>query len=136
MARRKKAVRHDLSPLELDVMNVIWQLGECTSAQVIEEFQKTRDLANTTIRTVMSNIRRKGYIEMVPSVESRIHFRPRVSREQVARRTLKEMVGKLFAGSPREAIAFLLEDETLDPGELDEIRKMIDAYDDAEEDTR
>jgi predicted transcriptional regulator len=59
-----------------------------------------------------------------------------VSREQVARRTLKEMVGKLFAGSPREAIAFLLEDETLDPGELDEIRKMIDAYDDAEEDTR
>lgn len=131
MPRRRKTT-HDLSPLELDVMNVIWDLGECTSAQVIEAFQKKRPLANTTIRTVMANIRKKGYIEMVPSVESRSHFRATVSKASVARRTLKEMMSKLFENSPREAIAFMLEEETLEPGELDEIRRLIDTYDEKE----
>lgn len=130
---RRKSTEHHLSPLELDVMNVIWELGECTSAEVIEAFQKKRRLANTTIRTVMSNIRKKGYIEMVPSVESRIHFRAKVSKQAVARRTVKQMLGDLFSGSPREAIAFLLKEEFLEPGELEEIRKMIDEYDDSEE---
>lgn len=132
---RRKSARTDLSPLELDVMNVIWELGECTSAQVIDEFQKRRPLANTTIRTVMSNIRKKGYIEIVPSVESRIHFRAKVSKEAVARRTVKEMLRNLFEDSPREAIAFLLKEQSLDPDELQEIRKMIDAFDEKEEDS-
>jgi len=129
---RRKTRSSDLSPLELEVMNVIWELGECTSAQVIEEFQKKRNLANTTIRTVMSNIRRKGYIEMVPTVESRIHFRAKVSKKAVARRTVKQMLQSLFENSPREAIAFLLEEQTLDPDELRDIRRMIDTYDDEE----
>ncbi len=126
---RRSATENDLSPLELDVMNVIWELGECTSAEVIEEFRKNRPLANTTIRTVMSNIRKKGFIEIVPSVESRIHFRPSVSKHDVAKRTMKEMLSKLFGNSPREAIEFLLKEETLDNAELEEIRRMIDAHD-------
>jgi hypothetical protein len=45
------------------------------------------------------------------------------------------MVSKLFEGSPREAIAFMLREESLDPGELDEIRRLIDAFDEEEETT-
>jgi predicted transcriptional regulator len=62
-------------------------------------------------------------------VESRIHFRARVSKKAVAQRTVKQMLRNLFEDSPREAIAFLLKEESLDADELNEIRKMIDAYD-------
>jgi predicted transcriptional regulator len=130
---RRKTSHHDLSALELDVMNVIWELGECTSAEVIEAFRKKRPLANTTIRTVMSNIRRKGYIEMVSSDESRVHFKARVAKRDVARRTVRRMLSNLFGDSPREAIAFLLEEESIDAEQLDEIRRMIDEYDASEE---
>jgi BlaI family penicillinase repressor len=130
---RRKSSQHHLSPLELDIMNVVWELGECTSAEVIEAFQKKRPLANTTIRTVMSNIRKKGYIEMVPSVESRIHFRAKVPKQAVARSIVRQMLSNLFDDSPREAIAFLLEGESLEPGELEEIRRLIDEYEDARE---
>jgi predicted transcriptional regulator len=116
----------ELSPLELGVMNVIWELGECTSAEVIEEFTKKRMLANTTIRTVLANIRKKGYLEVVPSVEPRIRFRPSVSKRSVARRSLKRLLENMFSDSPREAIEFLLEEEDMDRAELDEIRRLLD----------
>ena len=118
----------ELSPLELDIMNVMWDLGECTSAQVIAEYRKKRELANTTIRTVLANIRKKGYVEVVASVEPRIRFRAKVSKQSVARRSVKQMLSSLFGGSTREAIAFLMKEENIDPSELEEIRRMIDEY--------
>jgi len=42
---------------------------------------------------------------------------------------MKELIGKLFSGSPRKAIAHLLDDESIDAGELAEIRKMLDRHD-------
>jgi BlaI family transcriptional regulator, penicillinase repressor len=116
----------ELSPLELEVMNVIWELGECTSADVISEFSKIRKLANTTIRTVLANIRKKGYLNVVPSVEPRIRLRPTVSKRSVTRRTMKQLLSNMFSDSPREAIAFLLEEENIGAEELDEIRKLLD----------
>jgi predicted transcriptional regulator len=118
----------ELSPLELEVMNVIWDLGECTSAEVIAEFTKKRKLANTTIRTVLANIRKKGYLDVVPSVEPRIRFRPRVTKRTVTRRTVKQLLQNMFEDSPREAIAFLLEEEKIDESELEEIKKMLDEH--------
>ena len=117
----------DLSPLELEVMGIIWSLGECTSAEVIDAYNRKRPLANTTIRTVISNIRRKGYIETVSSVEPRIHFRPLVSKRAVARRTVRQLLSNMFGGSPRQAIQFLLEEESMDERELDEIRRLIES---------
>jgi predicted transcriptional regulator len=118
----------ELSPLELEVMNVIWELGECTSADVIAEFTKKRKLANTTIRTVLANIRKKGYLDIVPSVEPRIRFRPRVTRRSVKRRTVRQLLQNMFEDSPREAIAFLLEEEDIDETELEIIKKMLDEH--------
>ena len=118
----------ELSPLELEVMNVIWELGECTSADVINDFTKKRKLANTTIRTVLANIRKKGYLEVVPSVEPRVRFRPRISKRTVARRSVRQLLRNMFGDSPREAIEFLLEEEDIDRTELDEIRRLLDDH--------
>lgn len=121
--------RADLSPLELEVMNVVWQIGECSSATVIEAFNRGRDreLAATTIRTVLSNIREKGYLEVVPSVERGYRFRPAVQRREVARRSLRQVVGRLFEGSSGAAILELLGDEPIDEQELAAIRRRLEA---------
>ena len=129
MSRPRHQGPRALSPLELEIMTVVWNLGECTSGEVIAEYQKSRPLANTTIRTVLSNIRKKGYLDVVPSVEPRIRFRAKVTRESVARRSIKQLLSNLFQGSPREAIRILLQEENIDAKDLAEIRRLIDEYD-------
>ena len=126
--RRPTAAQADLSPLELEVMNVVWELGECASREVIETFNrgKSPPLAPTTIRTVLANLRKKGYLAPVPTIERGFRLRPLHSRESVARRSLKQMIRGLFKGSPSQAIAYLLRDESIDEDELRQIRKLID----------
>ena len=71
MIRKKMTTpQSDLSSLELAVMSVIWNLGECASREVIDAYNARagRRLADTTIRTVMANLRRKGYLKPVPAV--------------------------------------------------------------------
>ena len=124
---RKKGNDRELSKMELEVMDVLWRLGECTSAEAIAAYRKTRKLAETTIRTVLANLRRKGFVELVPTTERHYRYRPAVSREKVGRRSLQSLVQGIFEGSPRKAIVYLLEDEEIGDAELDAIRAMIDA---------
>jgi BlaI family transcriptional regulator, penicillinase repressor len=128
MARRagEKAELPELSRLELAIMDVVWKLGDCSSAEVIAEFTKRRRLAETTIRTVLANLRKKGYLEPIPTIERGFRLRARVTRDAVAGRTLRGLVANLFGGSPRQAIAHLLQDERLDDAELKEIRRLLD----------
>ena len=125
MAKRAKDLAR-LSGLEQEIMSVVWDLGECTSAEVIDAYNRKRWLAKTTIRTVLANLRKKGYLRPVPSVERGFRLRPAVTREAVARRSLSDLVSGLFAGSPRQAISHLLKDEAIAESDLAEIRKMLD----------
>ena len=130
MSQKKRRVGRskatELSALEQDVMRVCWQLEEFSSAEVIEEFCKSRRLADTTIRTVLSKLRGKGYVELIPTIDRRYRMRPTVDRQSVAGRLLRRMVSGLFGGSPQEAILCLLQDEGLQLEELDEIRGQIE----------
>jgi predicted transcriptional regulator len=121
----KKPPRPPLSALELEVMNLVWDLGESTSAEIVEGFTRRRPLAPTTIRTVLANIEEKGYVERVPTTERALRYRPSFPREAVATQTLRQLVGRLFGGSSKLAIAQLLADEELDAGELEEIQKLV-----------
>ena len=123
--KRPPKARPPLSGLELEVMNLVWDLGESTSADIIDAFAKHRPLAPTTIRTVLANIEEKGYVDRVPTTERALRYRPAFPREAVATQTLQQLVGRLFGGSPKAAIAQLLADEELDAAELDEIQKMV-----------
>ena len=129
MAKRSKAGagRAELSRLEMDVMDVVWELGDCSSAEVARAFAKKRALAPTTIRTVLANLRKKGYLKPIPTVERGFRLRATVKREDVARTTLSSLTDTLFGGSPGQAIVYLLEDEKIDDDELEAIRVMIEA---------
>ena len=134
MPRRKSEPRErpELSRLETEIMDVVWRLGECSSAEVISSYSKTSDstgrrLAPTTVRTVLANLRKKGYLEPVPTIEPGFRLRATVKRESVVRRTLKSLVAGLLGGSPRQAIAYLLKNENLNDADLDEIRRLVDS---------
>lgn len=106
-------------------MNVVWDLGDCSSAQVVSGYQAKRALAPTTIRTVLTKLREKGYIKQIPSMQRGFMFSAVIDREKVARRSLRELLGTMFDGSPKQAISYLLEEEIGDE-ELKEIRELLD----------
>ncbi len=114
-----------LSPLELTVMQVIWEHGDATAAEVRQALAKDRPLADTTIHTVLAKLREKGYLAPIPTIERSLRFAPTVAREQVARRSLRQLLGDFFGGSPQRLMAHLIKEENVDDAELAEVKKLL-----------
>lgn len=124
---RADSSRPPLGELELEVMFVAWDLGEFTSGDVIAAFREKRPLAASTLRNVLAKLRAKGYLEPIPTVGRGFRMRATVGRDAVAKKRLRTLLASFFEGSPREAIASLLDEAEVSDAELDAIRSMLEA---------
>ncbi len=116
---------NELAPLgnrELSIMNVIWDLGEATVHDVLERLPD--DLAYTTVLTMMRHLESKGYLRHRTSGRQYVYY-PLVDRKQVQRRTVLDVLTRLFGGASNELISTVLESTELSREDIDELRKML-----------
>ena len=107
---------------ELDVMSVLWDLGDATVAEVRERLADR--LAYTTVLTVLRTLEQKGYVGHTG--EGRAHrYRPLVKRAAAGRSALRRLVDKVFDGSPELLLTQLVSDRNLGDEELRRLRKLL-----------
>ena len=109
---------------ELDVMSVLWDLGDATVTEVRERLAD--DLAYTTVLTVLRTLEHKGYVEHTG--EGRAHrYHPLVKREVAGRNALRRLLDKVFQGSPELLMTHLVSDKNLSDEGLRRLRKLVEA---------
>lgn len=123
--RKAKPALKNLTQLEEEIMRTVWELGECSSTEVLEAHAKVRKLAPTTIRTILTKLYEKGYVERIPTVERGYRLKPTVSRETVATRLVSRIVSSFYDGSPHLLVANLLKDEDVDEETLRKIEDLL-----------
>ncbi len=120
---RRISVQVRLADREADIMDVLWEAGPSTVAEVRDRL--AAPLAYTTVLTILRNLEAKGYVDHVAA--GRAHrYRALVSRDLVRRRALRKVSEKFFKGSYALLFSHLMEDEELSEAELREIRKLLD----------
>ncbi len=108
MARRTDPIEELLGPLEQDVMEVVWDLGDATVRDVHERLARRRKIAYTTVMTTMTRLATKGLLER--DTEGLAHrYRPAVSRDSYARATVARVLGWLLDRYPEPAASYLSE---------------------------
>jgi predicted transcriptional regulator len=106
VGRRNDPIETLLGPLEQDVMDVVWRLGDTTVRDVHGELASQRTIAYTTVMTTMSRLAAKGLL--VRDTEGLAHrYRPAVSRERYARSTVEDVLTWLLDRYPEPAAAYL-----------------------------
>lgn len=105
-------------------MQVLWDRGEATVAQVQDSLDLERPLAYSTVATVISRMQQKGLI--THRAEGRVfHYQPTVSEDGVGSSMVGELVERIFGGSPSELVSHLLESDQVDAGELKRIKELV-----------
>ncbi len=92
---QKKGLRKILGDLEADVMEVIWARGRATVHDVHERLAADRELAYTTVMTVMSRLADKGLLEKWKDGAAYV-YRPAASKEEFTRRTVGTVLSELL----------------------------------------
>src|SRR5688572_24606261 len=123
-SRAAKPSLKELTAAELEMMNVIWRIGPCSVAQVQERLRPQRELAYTSVSTIVRILEQKGYVtsEKVGRGHS---YDAAVSKEAYQALSLKRIVHNVFDGAPSLLVQRLLASETLTPEELAQIKSLL-----------
>ena len=108
---------------ELDIMNVLWERGPSTAADVRAHL--IDDLAYNTVLTILRILEDKGYVTHEGAGRAHV-YSPLVEREVAGRSALKRMVKNLFRGNPELLLTQLAEDRDLDEETIRRMRQLLD----------
>jgi len=125
---RKRAPKRLLTQAELEVMSILWKLGEGTVRQVMDELPAGRPLAYTSVSTIVRILEQKQAVGSRREGSGRGHiYFPRVPKEEYEARSLRDLIGRVFDGAPVSLVRCLVENEELDPKEIAAIRDLLSA---------
>ena len=112
-----------LTPLELEIMHVLWNEG-ASNVQAVQQHLE-RELAYTTVQTMLNILHRKGKVKRI--LKDRAYFySPVVSRSLVVGNHLSDLVERLFGGSAESLVMSLVETKHLTPKKLARLQKLIE----------
>lgn len=106
-------------------MAVLWRLKTATVADVVTSLRAQYALTYSTVQTTLRILEQKGYVAH-EKVSRAFVFRAMVDERQARRRALKHLIGRLFDGSPSLLVSNVLDDDDIDPAELQRLKKMIE----------
>ena len=116
---------HQLSRRERQIMDIIYQLGQATAAEVLERLPAPP--TNSAVRTMLKLLEEKGFLKHKQE-GVRYIFLPTLAREKAGKSALKQLVDTFFDGSESEAVAAILDlsRTKISQEELDRLSELID----------
>lgn len=115
----------DLGPLESEILRLVWESGEASVDEVHRTLAGRREIAYTTVQTVMTRLAHRGILERRKAGRAYL-YAAAVPHEEVAGSTLREMVQRFFGGRRLSAVSFLLGAERLSNEEVAELKRLVD----------
>ncbi len=115
-----------LTETELELMTILWKIGEGSVADVMALLPEGRDLAYTSVSTILRILEQKKVIEARKEGRGHVYF-PLVKKDDYESRTIKHVVEKVFDGTALDMVRQLLTTVDLSEDDLAELRKMVSA---------
>ena len=114
-----------LTGLQLAVLDVLWEQGEATTHDVWSQVSRRRPLALTTVATILSRLERKKVLEHRREGRQYVYW-ANVSRHDVRRSKIRELVETLFDGNPAELVGHVVEANGSDEDGLQRLRSLLE----------
>jgi BlaI family penicillinase repressor len=115
-----------LTRQELQIMKVVWELGNATVKEVCDAMSQKKAVAYTTILTLMGILEEKGALVHTRSGRAFV-YSPLLSRQQATRNQVRDVIARFFDGCPEGLIENVLESETIVPEQLEVLRNLVES---------
>ena len=113
-----------LTPLELEIMQALWEAGPCTVSEVLPKLKG--QLAYTTVQTMLNVLLKKDKVKRVQEGRA-FRYRPVVSRERAMGSALSDMVKRMFGGSSEALLMAMVDTQQISTDELARVAERLAA---------
>lgn len=114
------------TPVELEILQVLWLLGEAKVQVVNDKLSELKPVGYTTTLKTMQIMEQKGLLGRKKDGKSHIYF-PAIAQADTQRSMLERLLQSVFGGSKSQLIMHLLGNKKVSKKELDEIKVFLDS---------
>lgn len=115
-----------LTRQELQIMKVVWEMGNATVKEVCDTMSQTKTVAYTTILTLMGILEEKGALIHTRAGRAFV-YSPVLSRQQATRNQIRDVINRFFDGRPEGLIEDVLENETIAADQIEPIKNLVES---------
>jgi predicted transcriptional regulator len=119
------AQKKPLPPSELELLQIVWDLGEASVRQVEEALPADRGLDFWTVQTYLRRLKAKGYLKVRRDGRTNI-YRPSHSRERVLADVVDEFVNRVFSGEALPLFQHLIDGRRLSARDVEQLQEKLD----------
>jgi predicted transcriptional regulator len=113
-----------LTPQELAIMKVVWRKNEATVRDVHDALSEHRDIAYTTVMTLMRILQEKGYLTRATHEKAHV-YRPAKPRQQVIGGMVRDFLDRVFDGASDALLVHLAHDNQLTPKQKRIVQQLL-----------
>lgn len=106
------------------MMNIIWRLGPCTVSQVRGALGPERELAYTSVSTIVRILEQKGFVTSEKAGRGHA-YSAAIAKQDYQALSLEHLVRKVFDAAPSLLVRRLLDSDSLTADELARIRIIL-----------
>ncbi|MBN2315391.1 MAG: BlaI/MecI/CopY family transcriptional regulator [Sedimentisphaerales bacterium] len=121
----KKKELPALSPAEMEILRVVWQLDKATVQEVCDHLPAKRNIAYATVQTLLRRLEKKGYLKHRVRGKAHVFFAA-AKREHVVKKSVGDFLDRLFGGDAIPLVQHLAEHGKLDADDIEKLKQLVD----------
>jgi len=118
-----KSKRPAMSPSETEILRLVWQSQEATVQQVYDALPASRNVTYVTVATLLRRLEEKGYLKHRVRGKAFVYV-PGAKKEDVIRRTISDLVERLFGGNPVPLMQHLAQHSGITDEDIERLKEL------------
>ena len=118
-------ITSQISEAELEVMKILWELGEATSSQIVDRLTQSSDWQPKTIQTLITRLATKKAIKSEKINGKAFIYFPNVREEEYKAYANESFLQKVYNGSVNLMLTSFIKEQKLSKNEIEELKKLL-----------
>ena len=118
-----KSKRPAMSAAETEVLRLVWESQQATVQQVYDALPANRKVTYVTVATLLRRLEEKGYLKHRVRGKAFV-YAPAAKKEDVIRRTIGDLVERLFGGNPVPLIQHLAQHSRMTDEDIERLKGL------------
>lgn len=123
--------RTELTKLEWELMDALWHAGQATATDMQKRLEPSQGWAYSTVKTMLDRLVEMQYVK-ARRVGNVYEYSPKAKRRVVVGRALDDIADRLFGGAVTPFIQTLIERHKFSAEEIQELKTLLDNYQESE----
>ena len=121
--------KYDITDSELEIMQVLWNNGNCGLAEIVAELDKTKKRNKNTVKTLLYRLVDKGAVKSQKVNGQEFSYAPTITEKKYLSKANDSFLAKLYKGNVEKLLLNFVEDKTVSKEELQKLVNMLESED-------